>query len=62
YMVWDSNGALVFQVSGIPTGNAFSATMPVFASPAQGSGIALDRFDITIQGADVYGRQYLVFK
>lgn len=62
YAVWDSNGALVFQVSGIPAANAFSATMPAFTPPVQGSGITLDRFDITIQGADVYGRQYLVFK
>jgi hypothetical protein len=60
FTVWDSNGAMVFQQSGLPTGNSFSATMPNFTPPA--SGVAMARFDVAVQAVDGFGRQYVVFK
>lgn len=59
YTVWDSNGQLVFQLSGPPTANSFAGTMPVFTLV---TGVAVGRFDVSVQGADVYGRQYVAFK
>jgi hypothetical protein len=62
FTVWDSNGQLVFQQAGPPPGNTFSGTMPAFVPPGAGSGIALSRFDITIEATDAYGRQYFFFQ
>ena len=62
FTVWDSNGVLVFQQSGSPSGNTFSGNFPVFIPPAADSGIALSRFEITVQAADAYGRQYVTFR
>lgn len=59
FTVWDSNGQLVFQISGPPSGNMFSGNFPTFILP---SGVALSRYEVTVQSADVYGRQYIVFK
>ena len=60
FTVWDSNGQLVLQLSGPPSGNSFSGIFPAFAPPA--SGVVLSKFGVTVEASDVYGRQYVVFK
>jgi len=70
FTVSDSNGQLVFQLSGPSSGNTFSGTFPsntcttanVCTYPVANSGITLSRFQVTIEAADAYGRQYFLFK
>lgn len=59
YTVWDTNGQLVFQLSGPPTAGSFAGTIPAFTLA---TGIAVARFDVSVQGADAYGRQYVAFR
>jgi hypothetical protein len=61
FTVWDSNGVLFLDLSGLPNGNTFSGSLPAFTPPAVNSGIALSRLRVTVQASDTYGRQYVSF-
>lgn len=61
FTVWDLNGVLAFQQTGLPSGNSFSGNLPTFTPLVAGSGSAVPRFEVTVQAADAHGRQYVVF-
>jgi hypothetical protein len=63
FSLWDTNGMMVCQLAGIPAGNSFSADFQKCTLPdPANSGIALARSQVTLQAADAYGRQYILFE
>jgi hypothetical protein len=63
FKIWDTNGLLVCQLSGVPTGNSFSANFQNCSLPDPANpDIFLSKFQVTLQATDDYGRQYILFQ